>query len=66
MSTDLNAQVQADPTSQQSQQILRDGRDGALGRQVLAVQMIDATDLRVGRDEIVRELGDGFHGLNLL
>ena len=47
---------------QQPQQILRDGRDGALGRQVFAVQMIDAAHLGVGRDELVRELRDGFHG----
>ena len=36
---------------QQPQQILRDGRDGALGRQVFAIQMIDAAQLGVGRDQ---------------
>jgi len=40
---------------QQPQQILRDGRDGTLGRQVLAVQMIDAAQSRIRRDEFVRE-----------
>ena len=46
---------------QQPQQIVRDGRDDALGRQVFAVQMIDAARLGVGRDELVREMRDGFH-----
>ncbi len=47
---------------QQPQQILRDGRDGALGRQVFAVQMVDAAHLRVGRDEVVGEFGNRIHG----
>ena len=58
----MNQLLVKETGEQQPQQILRDGRDGALGGQVLAVQMIDAADLCVGRDQAVRELGDGFHG----
>ena len=47
---------------QQPQQILRDSRDGALRRQVFAVKMVDAAELRVGRDEVVGQFGHGFHG----
>lgn len=47
---------------QQPQQIAGDGRDDALGREIFAVQMIDAARLRVRRDELVGELRDRFHG----
>ena len=46
---------------QQPQQILRDGGDGAFGRQVFAVQMVDAADARIRRDELIRQFGDRFH-----
>ncbi len=49
------------PGNSTPQQIHRDGRDGAFGRQVFAVQMVDAADARVGRDQLVRELRDRFH-----
>ena len=38
---------------------MRDGRDGALGRQVFAVEMVDAAGAGVGGDEAFGELGDG-------
>ena len=47
---------------QHAQQIHRDGRDGAFGRQIFAVQMIDAADARIRRDQLIRELRDRFHG----
>jgi len=47
---------------QQPQQIAGDDRDAAFGRQIFPVQMIDAARFGVGRDEIVRKFGDGFHG----
>jgi len=46
---------------QQPQQIHRDGGNGALGRQVFAIQMIDAAHARIRRDELIREFGDRFH-----
>ncbi len=46
---------------QQPQQITGDVRDGALGRQIFSIQMIDAAVPRIGRDQFVREFGDGFH-----
>ena len=46
---------------QQPQQVTGDVRDGALGRQIFPVQMIDAAVPRIGRDQFVREFGDGFH-----
>src|SRR5882724_3750169 len=47
---------------QQPQQILCDGCNDALGRQIFSVQMIDAADTRIRRNQFVREFGDGFHG----
>ena len=46
---------------QQPQQILRDGGNGAFGRQVFAVQMVDAAHARIRRNELVCEFGDRFH-----
>jgi hypothetical protein len=46
---------------EQPQQIRGDGRNGALGRQIFAVQMIDAADARVRRDQLIRQLSDGIH-----
>ena len=46
---------------QQPQQILRNGGNGAFGRQVFAVQMVDAAHARIRRDELVREFSDRFH-----
>ena len=46
---------------QQPQQVHGDGRDGAFGRQVFAVQMVDAADARVGCDEFICQLGDRVH-----
>ena len=47
---------------QQPQQINRDGGNGALGRKIFAVEMVDAAHFGVGRDELVGELRDGVHG----
>ena len=33
-----------------------------IGRQIFAVQMVDAAELRVGRDEVVGEFGNRIHG----
>ena len=46
---------------EQAQQIARDDRNDAFGRQVFPVQMIDAAELGVGRDKAVGELGNRFH-----
>ncbi len=50
---------------QQPQQVLRDGSDGMVGRQILAIQMVDAPDARIRRDQIIRKFGDRFHGTKL-
>ncbi len=47
---------------QQPQQILRDGGNGAFGRQIFPVQMVDAAHARIRRDELVCEFSDRFHG----
>ncbi len=46
---------------QQPEQILRDGRHGALGWQIFSVEMVDAAGFGVGGDKLVGELGDGIH-----
>ena len=51
-----------EPGKQQPQQVAGEGGDGAFGRQVFAVQMVDAPDARIRRDEFIRQLGDRFHG----
>ena len=47
---------------EQSQQVLRNGDNGMVGRQVFAVQMVDAADARVGGDQLIRQFGDSVHG----
>ena len=41
---------------QQPQQISGDGRDGGFGRQVLAVEMVDAAQLRIGNEQLIGKL----------
>jgi len=50
---------------EQPQQILGDARDGAFGRQIFAIQMIDAAPAGVRGDKLIRELGDSVHSLDL-
>jgi len=50
---------------EQAEQILGDAGDGALGGQVFAVQMVDATHAGVGGDKLVGELSDSFHSEDL-
>ena len=53
------------PGEQQAEQILGDGVDGTLGRQIFAVQMIDAADAGIGLDKLVGQPGDSFHNRDL-
>ena len=51
---------------QQSQQVGRDCRDGELGRQIAAVQVVDAAHLGVGGDQAVGQLCDACaHGRSI-
>ncbi len=43
---------------EQPQQIDRDGAKRRLARKILAVQMIDAADARIGSEQLVGELSD--------
>ena len=48
---------------EQPQQIHRDAGDGGLRRKVFPVEVVDATNARVGGEQVVGELGDGVaHG----
>jgi len=48
---------------QQPQQIRREGGHGPLGRQILAIQVIDTADFRVGSDELIGQLRYSIHRL---
>jgi hypothetical protein len=43
---------------QQAQQIAGDGGDGGLGREIFAIQMIDAAGLGVGGDQFIGQFCD--------
>jgi hypothetical protein len=47
-----------EPGEQESQQIDRDGGNGGFGGEVLAIEVIDPADLRVGDDQLVGKLGN--------
>jgi hypothetical protein len=54
----VNNLIMKESWEKKAQQVDRDGADGALAGQVFAVEMIDATDARVGGEQLVGKLGD--------